>query len=190
MCNNKYGGKMKKNISKRYIVLSLIIVIVMVLIWKVSTSYAYVDQGYTGQNIISGDKWGVNITEIGEIEKVGNAELIHEVSTIGTTLNFNVTLFKPGDKISFNVTCENTSTLKAELYALTLSGLSQVDSEYVTYTIMPIDSSILHTEDADGSIMKSGDKQMFNISVSYDENANRKNEYNLSLGSTIIYKQK
>ena len=181
---------MNNKISKRYIFLGLVLVIVGILIWRVSTSYAYMDQGYQGRNIISGDKWGINITEIGEVEKVGKAELLHDVSTIGTTLNFNVLLFEPGDEISFTVTTENTSVLSAELYALTLAGLSEAFGENITYSIMPIDSSVIHTDEADGSIIKSGEKQIFKIIVTYDEKAKDNQEYNLNLGATIIYKQK
>jgi hypothetical protein len=51
---------------------------------------------------------------------------------------------------------------------------------------------LFNIKDNEGSIIKSGEKQMFNIKVSYDENASvlNDNEYSLSLGSTIIYKQK
>ena len=179
---------MKK--EKRYIFLIIVIAMVGVLIWQLSSSYATVDQGYTGKNIISGDKWGVNITKVGDIEKNGEAYVTKDVSTIGTTLNFSVVLFKPGDKVSFDIEVENTSVLDAELYALTLTGLNDIDSENVTYTILPVDGSVIHTEDVTGSILKSGSKQVFNIAVSYDEIAKSNNEYHLSLGSTIIYKQK
>ena len=180
-----------KNNGKRYVIFAIVLMIIGVIIWKVvSTSFASVDQGYTGKNIISGDKWGVNITKVGEVLKYGNAELVGDVSTIGTTLNFSAVLFKPGDKISFNIEVSNTSLLDAELYALTLTGLNDIDSENVTYTILPIDGSILHGTNTNGSIIASGKKQTFNITVSYDEIANSNNEYHLSLGSTIIYKQK
>ena len=180
---------MKNRLQKRYILLGMVVVLIIALVWKLGSSFAYVNQGYSGKNIISGDKWGVNIVEIGDVSKKGNAELIGDVSTIGTTLNFNVMLFNPGDELSFNITVENTSVLNAELYALTLTGLSNNDSEFITYTILPIDSSIIHENDRSGSIMKSGEKQVFNITIKYDENAKIDHEYNLSLGSTIIYKQ-
>ena len=180
-----------KNVQKRYIFLGIVIVGVVALIWRLSTSYASVNQGYEGRNIVSGNRWGINILEVGSIEKNGDAELIGDISTIGTTLNFNAILFHPGDKVSFNITVGNTSTLNAELYALTLSGLSKSDSEYINYSILPIDSSLVHTSDTDGSIIKSGEKQVFNIVLEYDSNAKDQNkEYNLSLGSTIIYKQR
>lgn len=179
-----------KKVQKRYIFLGIVVIIVGILVWRLSSSYASMDQGYTGKNIISGDKWGINITNISDVEKEGSAELIKEVSSIGTTLNFSAVLFKPGDKISFNVDVENTSVLSAELYALTLTGLNDIDGENVSYTILPVDGSILHSDDTEGSIIKSGGKQTFNITLLYDEIATGNTEYHLNLGSTIIYKQK
>lgn len=179
-----------KNIEKRYIVLGVVFVIVAVLIWRLSTSYAAMDQGYTGRNIISGDKWGINITHVSDIEKTGKAEVTKDVSSIGTTLNFSVVLFKPGDKVSFNIDVKNTSVLSAELYALTLTGLNDIDGENIDYTILPVDSSVIHSDEQEGSILKSGNKQTFNITVSYNEKAKVEEEYHLNLGSTIIYKQK
>ena len=164
-----------KKIQKRYIFVVLIIIMVCLLLWKFSTSYALMDIGYKGNNVINGDKWGVNIVEVSEVEKIGDATLISEISTIETTLNFDVVLKKAGDKISFNITVENTSKLDAELYALTLSGVSDLVKENVSYTILPLDYTMLHEKDKDGSIIKSGEKQMFNITVSYDENVSKDN---------------
>lgn len=176
--------------NKRYIYLIIIAILTGILIWQISSSTATFDQGYTGKNIISGDKWGINIISVGEIEKSGSAEMIGEVSTIGTTLNFSPVLFKPGDKISFNIVVKNTSILNAELYALTLTGLNDIDSENITYTILPIDGSMIHGTNNEGSILRSGSSQGFRISVSYDDNAANSGECHLNLGSTIIYKQK
>ena len=181
---------MNKKIQKRYILVIVIMIAVGVLLWRLSTSYATVDQGYSGKNIISGDKWGINITKVGEVNKSGNAEIVKEISTIGTTLNFSAVLFRPGDKISFDIEVSNTSTLNAELYALTLTGLNDIDSEDITYTILPIDGSVLHTDSSTGSILSSGNKQMFNITLVYDETASNIQERHLSLGTTLIYKQK
>ena len=179
-------------IQKRYIVLAIIVVLSVILLWRISSSYAYVDIGYSGNNIISGDKWGINITNISDIIKNGHALVIGDVKSIGTTIDFDVLLLNPGDKISFDITVENTSTLSGELYAIALSGLSNNDSENITYVVTPIDSSILHTDEHDGSIINTKDKQVFNVTVTYDDNVSLQNdkEYQLNLGATIIYKQK
>ena len=102
--------------------------------------------------------------------------------------NFSAVLFKPGDRISFNIEVKNTSVLSAELYAVTLTGLNDIDGENINYTILPVDNSIIHSDEVEGSILKSGGKQTFNITLSYDGTSS--NEYHLNLGSTIIYKQK
>ncbi len=179
-----------KKVQKRYIFLTIIMIVTGILIWKISSSYASMDVGFTGKNIISGDKWGINITSIDNIVSENNGVINGEISTIGTTLNFDTTLFEPGDKVSFDITVENTSSLNAELYALTLSGVSVSDSEAIDYIILPIDSSLIHEDSQDGSIIKSGEKQMFNITVSYNSDLKNNKEYNLNLGATIIYKQR
>lgn len=178
--------------QKRYVFLAIIIVLAIILVWRVSNSYGFVDMGYKGNNIVSGDKWGINVTDISEATKEGDALIVGDVISIGTTIDFNVLLRKPGDKVSFDITVENTSTLKGELYAIALSGLSNVDSENITYIVNPIDSSIIHTDTVSGSIIDTQGKQVFNVTVLYEDNVSLQNdkEYQLNLGATIIYKQK
>ena len=181
-----------KKIGKRYILLSVIIALAAILVWRVSTSYASMNIGYSGKNIVSGDKWGINITEITNIETEGNAKILGDIDTIGTTLNFDSVLYNKGDKISFDIVVTNTSNLNGELYALTLTGLDELSSEVIDYVIMPIDDSIIHEDNINGSIIKSGEKQLFRITLTYSDNVSEFNnqEYHLNLGSTIIYKQK
>ena len=169
-----------------------VIVIVCVLIWKLSTSYAMYNPGYEGKNIVAGDKWGVNIVEVGEIKSNGNVIIDKEVSTIGTTLNFGVSLFSPGDEVSFEFKVQNLGKLDAELYATTLNGLSQLESEVISYEILPLEYAIIHEDEREGSIIKNNESQSFKITVRYEDNVSNSNnkEYNLNLGSTIIYKQR
>lgn len=179
-----------KNMGKRYIFVGIVALLVGVLAWQLSSSYAKVEQGYSGNNIISGDKWGVNITKIGEVKRNGNADMIGDISTIGTTLNFKAVLFKPGDEISFDIEVENTSVLDAELYAYSLSGVNTKDSEYVTYSVVPTLGTVFHTDTTSGSILKSANKQVFTVTLSYDDIPNSTEEYQLDLGLSLIYKQK
>lgn len=178
--------------QKRYIVLIIISIIVCGLVWKISSSYAYFDTGYHGKNIVSGDKWGVNIVEVSDIETSGNPIINEQVSTIGTTFNFGVSLFEPGDSVTFNLTIENIGKLDAELYAITLAGLSMLQGEVISYEVLPLDYITIHEDEVDGSIIKKGEKQMFKVTVKYEDNVaiNNQKEYNLGLGSTIVYRQK
>ena len=178
-------------LQKRYIILFAVIALVGVLVWKLSSSFAF-EQGYTGNNIVTGRNWGINITEIGEVKTEGEAILTGKVDSIASTLNFNVSLFKPGDSISFDIKVTNTGKLNAELYAMTLTGISRLDAEVIDYEITPLDYVNAHTDTVDGSIIKSGESQMFRLTVTYSNRvgADQNREYSLGLGSTIIYKQR
>lgn len=176
---------------KRYIFVTLIIVIVCILIWKLSSSYALYNKGYEGTNIVNGDKWSVNVVEIGDVVTNGDATLLGDIDSIGTTFNFDVNLIKSGDSISFPITIKNTGKLDAMLYTIALSGLSKLDSEVINYEIVPLDYTYLKTDTTNGSIMKNGQVQMFKVTVSYSNNVsvNTNRDYNLNLSGTIIYQQ-
>ena len=105
---------------------------------------------------------------------------------------FEVSLPKPDSSLSFEFEIENMGKLEAELDALTLNGLSILDSEYINYEIIPLDYLSIKTEENDGSILKQNEKHRFRIIVNYQENVNEKNikETTLNLGSTIIYEEK
>ena len=177
---------------KRYILVILVIVIVSVLIWKISGTYAIYNQGYTGNNIVDGNNWSLNIVDVDDPILEGDAELVREVSTIGTTLNFEVSLPKPNSSLNFEFEIENMGKLDAELYALTLNGLSTIDSEYINYEIVPLDYLIIKANETEGSILKKDEKHRFKITVSYQESVNENNikPTTLNLGSTIIYEEK
>lgn len=176
---------------KRYILVILVIIIVSVLIWKISSTYAIFNQGFEGNNIVDGNNWSLNIINVSDVELNNDATLIKDVSTIGTTLNFEVSLPNPDSSISFDFEIENMGKLDVELNALTLSGLSTLDSEFINYVITPLDYITVKTTEKEGSILKQNEKHRFRITVDYQENVNKNNikASTLNLGSTIIYEE-
>lgn len=176
---------------KRYIIVALVFVIVGVLIWKLSGTYALYNQGYTGNNIVNGNNWSINIVNVSDVTLENDASLIKEVSTIGTTLNFEVSLPEPDSRVTFDFEVENMGDLEAELYALTLTGLSSYDSEYIDYEIIPLDYVVVKTKETKGSVLKKGEKHTFRITVNYQDNVNKNNlkATTINLGSTIIYEE-
>ena len=177
---------------KRYILVGIVIVIVGLLIWKLSGTYALYNQSYSGNKIVNVNNWSINIVNVSDVILEDDAELIKEVSSIGTTLNFEVSLPNPKSSLSFDIEVENMGNLDVELYALTLMGLSSLDKEYINYSVIPLDYTIVKTDEEDGSILKKGDKHRFRINVNYQDNVNENNlkETTLNLGSTIIYEEK
>lgn len=177
---------------KRYILVIVVILVVSFLIWKIGGTYALYNQGYEGNNIVEGTNWALNIVDVSEPVLSNDATLVKDISTIGTTLGFEVSLPKPDSSLSFEFDIENMGKLEAELDALTLNGLSILDSEYINYEIVPLDYLSIKTEENVGSILKNGEKHRFKITVSYQENVNENNikETTLNLGATIIYEEK
>ena len=161
--------------QKRYIVLFIVVALVAVLIWQVSSSFAF-EQGYTGNNIVTGRNWGINITEIGEIKTTGDAVVEgNKVDSIATTLNFNVSLFKPGDSATFDIKVTNTGKLNAELYVIANTGVNDLSDEVIDYEVLPLDYETLHTDKQDGSIIKPNESQMFRLTVSYSDRVGKEN---------------
>lgn len=177
---------------KRYILVILVVLVVSFLIWKISGTYALYNQGFNGNNMVDGNNWALNIVSISDVELKNDAILVKDVSTIGTTLGFEVSLPNPKSSLSFEFEVENMGKLEAELNALTLNGLSMIDSEYINYEIIPLDYISIKTKEKEGSILKNKEKHRFRINVSYQENVNENNikPTTLNLGSTIIYEER
>ena len=160
---------------KRYVVVALVLIIVGILIWKLSGTYAIYNQGYTGNKIVDGTNWALNIVSVSDALETSNAMLTKEVSTIGTTLNFEVSLPEVTSSLTFDVEIQNMGNLEAELYAFPLTGLSSYDSEYINYEIIPLDYVTVKTEGKEGSSLKKGEKHTFRVKVNYQDNINENN---------------
>lgn len=177
---------------KRYILVIFVVLTVSFLIWKISGTYALYNQGFEGNNIVDGNNWSLNIVNISEPDLQGDAYLLKDISTIGTTLSFEVGLPNPDSKLSFDFEIKNMGKLDAELNAMTLNGLSMIDSEYINYEVIPLDYIYVKTSDTTGSILKNNENHKFRITVGYQESVNENNikPATLNLGSTIIYEEK
>ena len=177
---------------KRYILVVIVILIVSFLIWKISGTYALYNQGYEGNNIVNGENWSLNVVNVSEPILENEAVLVKDISTIGTTLSFEVDLPNPNSSLFFDFEIENMGKIDAELNALTLNGLSSLDSEFINYEIIPLDYLIVKTNELEGSILEKNEKHRFRIKVYYQENVNENNiiNHSLNLGSTIIYEEK
>lgn len=177
---------------KRYIIVAIVAFIVGLLMWNLSGTYALYNQSYSGNKIVNGNNWSINIVNISDIILENDAKLIEEVSSIGTTLNFEVSLPNPKSSLILDFEIENMGNLDAILYDLRKSGLSNYDKEYINYEIISLNNITFKTDKEEGSILKKGDKHHFRISVNYQDNVNENNikGTTLNLGSTIIYEEK
>lgn len=178
-----------KKIHKRYIIVGVVLVVVCVLIYKLSTSYAL--KNNDNNQILTGDDWSLNITSISTPKLTGDAQVTTDLNSIGNNINFSVKLPKKSSSISYDVVVKNMGKLDAELFTISLFGLTELQKEYINYTVTPVDYIVMKSPTQNGSILKNGQTHKFNVSISYQSNVTDKNiiKDELSLGLNIIYSQ-
>lgn len=178
-----------KKIHKRYIIVGIVLVVVCVLVYKLSTSYAL--KNNDNNQILTGDDWSLNITSISTPKLTGDAQVTTDLNSIGNNINFSVKLPKKSSSISYDVVVKNMGKLDAELFTISLFGLTELQKEYINYTVTPVDYIVMKSPTKNGSILKNGQTHKFNVSISYQSNVTDKNiiKDELSLGLNIIYSQ-
>ena len=178
-----------KKIRKRYIIVGIVLVVVCVLVYKLSTSYAL--KNNDNNQILTGDDWSLNITSISTPKLTGDAQVTTDLNSIGNNINFSVKLPKKSSSISYDVVVKNMGKLDAELFTISLFGLTELQKEYINYTVTPVDYIVMKSPTQNGSILKNGQTHKFNVSISYQSNVTDKNiiKDELSLGLNIIYSQ-
>lgn len=169
----------------------LVIVMVGFTIIKLSSTYAANNQSYSGNNKVSGKNYALNITDISE-PKNSNVQVINEIASYGTNLNFEILLTSFESTYEFEFTVTNNGKSKAMLDMISLSGLNSIDAENIDFKVTPVDNLYVKTDKADGSIIKPNETNRFKVIVGYKNNINDNNfiENDLNLGITIIYEEK
>ena len=114
---------------------NIIIVILAIAVLAMSVGFAVYEQNLsiTGTATFTASKWDVHF----------DTSTFNETSTIkaseksigNTAITYSVTLPSPGSTYSFSVNVKNFGTIDATLKKITLSGLTEAQSKYITYTV-------------------------------------------------------
>ena len=114
---------------------NVIIALLAITVLAMSIGYAaYTQQlNVNGTATFSKAKWDVHF----------DTSTFTETSTIkattkdvgNTAITYAVTLPKPGSEYSFTVNAKNFGTIDANMTKITLSGLTEAQSKYITYTV-------------------------------------------------------
>lgn len=114
----------------------IVILVVFVLTMSVGfASTAYIQLlNFNGTTSVTASSWNIAFDTASYAETSGSvAAASHELT--GTTMVYSVMLAKPGDFYEFTVNVKNTGTFNANLKAITMSGLTSAQEEYVSYQI-------------------------------------------------------
>lgn len=152
------------------------------------------DLSTTGTANVTAAKWDVHFDESSYSLSTGSVEA--DNYTIGSnSMQYEVTLVKPGDFYEFTIIAKNEGTFDAELTGITLTALNAAQSKYLTYTVTYDGQTYsLTNNNLSGSILAhtNGAKNVV-VRVEYVQPANEadlpKTNQTISLEATLSFAQ-
>ncbi len=146
---------------------NIIIVVLSVAVLAMSVGFAVYAQQLTvnGTATFSAAKWDVHF----------DTSSFNETSTIkaseknvgNTAITYSVTLPSPGTEYSFTVNAKNYGTIDAALEAITLSGLTEAQKKYISYTVNYDGTDYDETTDGLADDLLVNDTHTLNVTVAY-----------------------
>lgn len=136
--------------SKTY----LIVVTILILIVGISIGYAALSAtlNISGRTAIKKAAWNIHFTNLNV--KEGSVSEISPtvISDSKTDISYSVNLAKPGDYYEFTVDVVNAGSIPAKVAAEpTLSGLTDAQKQYITYTVTYDDGTAIAEGDRLGA---------------------------------------
>lgn len=181
--------------------LSLVALIVAVL--GLTVAFASLSQtlNITGSAKVENAKWEIKFQNINPVVLEGGASVVTapEIDDAGTTLgNYEVSLTKPGDSVSYSFEVANAGTIDAKLSTLTKALKPTCNStieddattvcDGLTYTLKYADGG---AEVAANDTLDSGVTKGLILKLSYDSDKVPSNDVQITgLGITLTYVQK
>ena len=140
----------------------------------------------SGTVVKKGNLWNIYFTNPSSASIVGTASG-GSLNIQASSLNFQVSLYKPGDKVTYTVDIKNGGTIDAVLNSISLTGLDTAKSNSLNYTVTYSDGSTIKQ----GDTLNIGASKTLKITVEFDSSATSlpESDVNLTFGVTLIYGQ-
>ena len=126
---------------------NIIIVVLAVAVLAMSIGFAAYEQNLsiTGTATFTASKWDVHFDTATFKE---NSEIKATSKEVGNTaITYSVTLPAPGSSYSFEVDVKNFGTIDATLKKITMTGLTDAQKKYITYTVNYANTDYTETTD-------------------------------------------
>ena len=140
----------------------------------------------SGTVVKKGNLWNIYFTNPSSASVVGTATG-SSLNIQASSLNFQVSLYKPRDKVSYTVDIKNGGTIDAVLNSISLTGLDTAKSNSLNYTVTYSNGSTIK----EGDTLNAGSSKTIKITVEFDSSATSlpESDVNLTFGVNLIYGQ-
>ena len=138
----------------------------------------------TGNTSVSGNKWNVYFTNVQVNEASVEASVVPTTSGTNTTsLDYTVTLDKPGDFYEFTVDAVNNGTIDAMIQSINMTSLDTDVAKYLSYTATYSYGATLDSDD----VLEKNTTETYKVRVEYktDVSAEDLNEDGINLNLTF-----
>ena len=155
---------------------NIVIVVLAVAILVMSVGFALYSQNLniTGHATFEKAKWDVHF------DTGTNNANFNETSTIkassktiaNTSIEYTVTLPKPGDSYSFTIPVKNFGTIDAKLTSITMSTLTEAQAKFITYKLSYAGTDYTQTTTGLSDVLAAGASKNVVVTVTYNLPAN------------------
>ncbi len=132
------------------------VLILSILLMSIGYASFATDLKIEGTTKINGE-WEIKITDIKATSICNNCDA-GEPTYDDTLANFNATLIKPGDSITYEITIANLGTIDAKLDDFTVESENEGSP------------AIIYTTNQPSEILNAGDTTTLTITTTYDKN--------------------
>ncbi len=159
---------------------------ILMTVLCIGIGFAYLSSTLTitGNTSVSGNSWNVYLTNVQINEDSVDASIVPTTSGTNTTsIDYAVTLDKPGDFYEFTVDAVNNGTINAMIENIDMTSLDTDVEKYLTYTATYLDGTPLARQ----NVIEKEETVTYKIRVEYKKNisANDLSEDGINLTLTF-----
>ena len=182
---NKLNAKQKKFQTNRKA-----FILMTVLCMGIGFAYLSSNLTITGNTSVSGNKWNVYFTNVQVSENSVEASVAPTTSGTNTTsIDYTVTLDKPGDFYEFTVDAVNDGTIDAMIESITTPNIDSRVLQYLSYSATYEDGTAL----AQNNVLKKNTTTTYKIRVEFKRDIEptdlSEDDINLTLTFGVNYVQ-
>ena len=159
---------MKKKLKqKRFQTNRKSFILMTVLCMGVGFAFLSSNLTITGNTSVSGNKWNVYFTNVQVTDGSVDASVVPTTSGTNTTsIDYTVTLDKPGDFYEFTVDAVNNGTIDAMIQNIIMTSLDIDVAKYLSYTATYLDGTELTQND----VLEADDSTTYKVRVEFKKN--------------------
>ena len=182
---NNCGKKLKKKIrNRRFLRNKRSFIFIAVLFMGIGFAYLSSNLTITGNTSVSGNSWNIYFTNVQVTDGSVDATVAPITSGTNTTsIDYTVTLDKPGDFYEFTVDAVNNGTIDAMIESINMTSLDSDVAKYISYNATYEDGTPL----AQNDVLKKNKTATYKVRVEFKKNisASDLSEEDISLTLTF-----